>query len=1073
MVSNYRRNVAQEMIDQIEAGAAPWQKPWKAGVVRTRAFNPATGKDYRGINSWWLEMQGFSDPRWLTYRQAQQLDAQVRKGERGTTVEYWQWTRTAPVLDEDGNPVLDDEGNKKMATYRLERPRVFYARVFNAEQIDGLAPYVAPAPSFAPHERAEKVLADAGIPIRHDQSDRAFYRPATDSIHLPAQAAFPEAYEYYATALHEIGHATGHPSRLNREFGPFGSEAYAKEELRAEMASFMMTTEVGLGHYPERHAGYVQSWLKVLKDDHNLLFQAARDAELARTWVLEPEKRQTLERQAVKQQENVQAPAPAAAPSRKPEQTLALASAPGTTVRLQDRMVVARGRSSETALGGTPAIVNWAMEEGLSPADLTAVLTLQGNAAKADPGDILAMGAGFLGRDAQLAGNQPGSHAGAMMHIGARFALQDTEAGPVVHDLAALDYDARSVAALVTAQQAQAAVTLAYDRGGKLSVEADMTPLKEWLVRQRVPLSSRPDATLALDEHGGLFLRTVGGEVPLAEGRGAQGVIANAVKHNLTADELGAAVRLYADGNAGYPEEALEFFTDYLAGQDARHDGSKVELARDGAFAGDIVAVGSRYALQSLAAPGETGRFVVHDVAALDYDGRSLAALGAAMQDGQAATVTYAEGRGRATADTPSLRQWQGLGQHRVSEEKSATQTDEAKKERVYLAVPYAEKNQAKARGARWDRHRKSWYAPPGVDLASSGLKDWLPNKEAAPARDPATDPVAEFAAALKEHGLVLDGPPVMDGRWHRVPVDDDAKGKKSGSYRGFIDGVPNGQIMNYKHGPEATKWIATGSKVDPAEMAEMKAAAAARAAEREAERAAAAERAAQVARGMLVQASVLDGPGEHPYLSRKEAHPFGGVRMKDDMLLVPMQNSSGAIMNVQSISPDGQKRFVKGGEKKGLMHVIDSDREINRAGVILVAEGYATASSLHEATGVPVVVAFDAGNMKPVGEALQQKHPNASLVFAADNDHASALNAGLEGATRAAEAVNGKVIAPAFTDAEKARGLTDYNDLMRARGAFAGRQAVREDLGAALEAPKAKELKKGKTKGSTPEMAL
>ncbi len=112
---------------------------------------------------------------------------------------------------------------------------------------------------------------------------------------MPPQAAFSEAYEYYATALHELGHGTGNGKRLARDFGPFGSEAYAKEELRAEMASYMIATETGLGHHPERHANYVESWLKALKDDHNMLFQAARDAEKIRSWIMEPEKRQALE----------------------------------------------------------------------------------------------------------------------------------------------------------------------------------------------------------------------------------------------------------------------------------------------------------------------------------------------------------------------------------------------------------------------------------------------------------------------------------------------------------------------------------------------------------------------------------------------------------------------------------------------------------------------------------------------------------------------------------------------------------------------------------------------------------
>ncbi|MEQ9430596.1 zincin-like metallopeptidase domain-containing protein, partial [Thalassospira sp.] len=291
---SYRDQVVEELLGHIEAGTAPWQKPWEPGKVRMAPFNPVSGKDYRGINALWLEMRAHSDPRWMTYRQASAQDAQVRKGEKGTMIEYWKWSEREKVLDDNGKPVLDDKGVAKTRDVRLDRPRVFHAVVFNADQIDGLAPYMAPEPTFNPVERAEQILKQGNVPIFHDQNDRAFYRSSTDQIHMPHQATFKGQYEYYATALHELGHATGHGSRMAREFGPFGSEVYAKEELRAEIASYMLTTELGLGHYPERHAAYVGSWMKAIKEDRNALFASARDAENIRTWVMEPEKRQSL-----------------------------------------------------------------------------------------------------------------------------------------------------------------------------------------------------------------------------------------------------------------------------------------------------------------------------------------------------------------------------------------------------------------------------------------------------------------------------------------------------------------------------------------------------------------------------------------------------------------------------------------------------------------------------------------------------------------------------------------------------------------------------------------------------------
>lgn len=273
--------VANELIRQIEAGTAPWQKPWNAdGGIGGMPLNPTTGKRYKGINAIHLLAQGHSDPRWLTYKQAASLDAQVRKGERGTSIQYWKFEDTRIKTDESGKPVMGADGTPVQERYKLENPRVFYATVFNAEQIDGLAPWVVPELSWDPVERAEQILTNSGARIEHAASDRAYYSPTRDEIHLPLQAQFPSARNYYATALHELGHWTGHESRLKRDLShPFRSEGYAREELRAEIASMMLSAEMGLPHDPSQHAAYVASWVSVLKKDPLEIFRAAADAE--------------------------------------------------------------------------------------------------------------------------------------------------------------------------------------------------------------------------------------------------------------------------------------------------------------------------------------------------------------------------------------------------------------------------------------------------------------------------------------------------------------------------------------------------------------------------------------------------------------------------------------------------------------------------------------------------------------------------------------------------------------------------------------------------------------------------
>ncbi len=285
----FHEKVAERLIEQLQAGTAPWQKPWKAGEPGAfMPMNPVTGNRYKGINAIHLMSQGFADVRWMTYKQAAAGDAQVRKGKKGTAIQYWKFSEEQTAVDGDGKPILDAKGESAKHSVQLERPRVFFATVFNAEQIDGLPAATARTDKqWNPLDRVEQIIELSGASIRHGEQNRAFYRLSTDSIHLPNKDQFPTAHAYYATALHELGHWTGHASRLARDLAhPFGSEAYAKEELRAEIASMILGDELGIGHDPEQHAAYVGSWIKALQDDPLEIFRAAADAEKIQSYVL-------------------------------------------------------------------------------------------------------------------------------------------------------------------------------------------------------------------------------------------------------------------------------------------------------------------------------------------------------------------------------------------------------------------------------------------------------------------------------------------------------------------------------------------------------------------------------------------------------------------------------------------------------------------------------------------------------------------------------------------------------------------------------------------------------------------
>ena len=280
----YYEQISERLIEQLEQGTAPFTKPWVPGE-HVLPYNPTTGNEYKGSNSLWLQMQGRSDPRWLTYKQAQAVDAQVVKGERGTKIQYWKF------------PDKDDESADDQ---KRTRPSVFSATVFNAEQIDGLAELQRESvqPAWQRHERAEALLIASGASLANDQADRAFYRLSTDSIHLPDKSSFAHADNYYSVALHELGHWTGHESRLSRDMsGGFGGPTYAKEELRAEISSLMVGSELGVGHDIERHASYVGSWIKVLKDDPKEILRASRDADKIRGLVMSYDKELETENQ--------------------------------------------------------------------------------------------------------------------------------------------------------------------------------------------------------------------------------------------------------------------------------------------------------------------------------------------------------------------------------------------------------------------------------------------------------------------------------------------------------------------------------------------------------------------------------------------------------------------------------------------------------------------------------------------------------------------------------------------------------------------------------------------------------
>jgi len=264
---DHYQEVTDRIIAALEAGTPPWRRPWDPDKAGGPAMprNASTGQRYRGINVLTLGMSGLAfssaDPRWATYKQAEDRGWQVRKGERGTTGYFF---KRLEVRD-DSKPAGDED-----AVRRIPLLRAF--SLFHASQIEGIPDYIPPtieeAPWRAP-EAAEIILANSGAVIRVG-GERAFYSPATDHIQMPPRSAFATAEGFCGTMIHEAGHWTGAESRLNRDLrNRFGSHDYAREELRAEIGQMMVCAELGIADCDfSNNAAYIASWLKLCSPRH-------------------------------------------------------------------------------------------------------------------------------------------------------------------------------------------------------------------------------------------------------------------------------------------------------------------------------------------------------------------------------------------------------------------------------------------------------------------------------------------------------------------------------------------------------------------------------------------------------------------------------------------------------------------------------------------------------------------------------------------------------------------------------------------------------------------------------------
>jgi antirestriction protein ArdC len=269
--------ITDRIISELEKGATPWVKPWRTLKGMPGAgmpHNPLSGTHYRGINHLWLSMlQGaYTTPYWVTLKQANKANARIREGERGTPVVFWS------VSKKDSKGA---NGETVTSAYAF----IKHYHVYNIEQVEGLILPEAPPAPVADFDQSPTVMAlidrlalSGGLT---HAGDSAYFQSARDLIVMPPMAAFASAANYHATLLHEAVHATGHESRLKRLTpARFGSDNYAYEELVAELGAAMLCAHTGIDG-DLRHAGYIESWLKALKNDKKFILSASGKAQAA------------------------------------------------------------------------------------------------------------------------------------------------------------------------------------------------------------------------------------------------------------------------------------------------------------------------------------------------------------------------------------------------------------------------------------------------------------------------------------------------------------------------------------------------------------------------------------------------------------------------------------------------------------------------------------------------------------------------------------------------------------------------------------------------------------------------
>lgn len=366
----YRAELAETFAHILEEQGLNWKKEWHGQGINA-PYNAVTKAHYRGINAFWLSLvsmaQGYTDPRWVTMVQIMDNDGKyhpkeswhLKKGSKAAYVEYWY-----PYDLKEKKAVTWKQYQDALKNGRTEAEFKLSSRyyaVFNAQNVEGMPPLEVKQVQPVPIDQLVQTLSqNMGVPVFTDGGDRAYYSPGRDEIHLPKPESFFSEYAFNSTALHELAHSTGHASRLNRDLtGGYGSQAYAYEELVAEMCSAFMSADLAAEATPEHienHKAYVQSWIKAIREKPETLVKAIKDAQEAAAYldsqaelIPEEENRKVMESAMEISEDKIRTPESDAVSSWK----IVMVSEGGTK---QDYRL---GFSSEAEAGRAAAAEGW------------------------------------------------------------------------------------------------------------------------------------------------------------------------------------------------------------------------------------------------------------------------------------------------------------------------------------------------------------------------------------------------------------------------------------------------------------------------------------------------------------------------------------------------------------------------------------------------------------------------------------------------------------------------------------------------------------------------------------------